>query len=64
MRYRSGHRRRSEGCGIKTKGGGGKKSLTLQIEMLKSLYNGLSVRSRYFILGIRVVQVKVMLYSR
>lgn len=63
MRYRSGHRRRSEGCGIKTKGGG-KKSLTLQIEMLKSLYNGLSVRSRYFILGIRVVQVKVMLYSR
>lgn len=41
-----------------------KKSLTLQIEMLKSLYNGLSVRSRYFILGIRVVQVKVMLYSR
>lgn len=63
MRYRSGHRRRSEGCGIKTKGGGGK-SLTLQIEMLKSLYNGLSVRSRYFILGIRVVQVKVMLYSR
>lgn len=63
MRYRSGHRRRSEGCGIKTKGGG-EKSLTLQIEMLKSLYNGLSVRSRYFILGIRVVQVKVMLYSR
>lgn len=63
MRYRSGHRRRSEGCGIKTKGGGGE-SLTLQIEMLKSLYNGLSVRSRYFILGIRVVQVKVMLYSR
>lgn len=62
MRYRSGHRRRSEGCGIKTKGG--EKSLTLQIEMLKSLYNGLSVRSRYFILGIRVVQVKVMLYSR
>lgn len=44
--------------------GGGEKSLTLQIEMLKSLYNGLSVRSRYFILGIRVVQVKVMLYSR
>lgn len=25
MRYRSGHRRRSEGCGIKTKGGGKKK---------------------------------------
>lgn len=43
----------------KDRGGG---SLTLQIEMLKSLYNGLSVRSRYFILGIRVVQVKVMLY--
>lgn len=28
MRYRSGHRRRSEGCGIKTKGGKKKLNVT------------------------------------